>query len=41
MLEIALCSLFTIVPDLLYGYCRQGKRIGHEVTLYSMWFELR
>lgn len=41
MLEIALCSLFTIVPDLLYRYYAQGKRIGHEITLYSVWFELR
>lgn len=41
MLEIALCSLFTIAPDLLYRYYAQGKRIGHEITLYSVWFELR
>ena len=41
MLEIALCSLFTILPDYLYRYYRQGKRIGHEITLYSVWFELR
>jgi len=41
MLELALCSLFTIVPDLLYRYYREGKRIGHEITLYSVWFELR
>ncbi len=41
MLELALCSLLTIVPDFLYRYYRQGKRIGHEITLYSVWFELR
>ena len=41
MLEIALCSLFTVVPDLLYRYYREGKRIGHEITLYSVWYELR
>jgi len=41
MLEVALCSLFTILPDLLYRYYMQGKRIGHEITLYSVWFELR
>jgi multidrug resistance efflux pump len=41
MLELALCSLFTIVPDFLYRYYVQGKRIGREITLYSVWFELR
>lgn len=41
MLELALCSLFTIVPDYLYRRYQQGKRIGHEITLYSVWFELR
>jgi multidrug resistance efflux pump len=41
MLEIALCSLFTILPDYLYRRYQQGKRIGHELTLYSVWFELR
>ncbi len=41
MLEVVLCSFFTILPDFLYRYYRQGKRIGHEITLYSVWFELR
>jgi multidrug resistance efflux pump len=41
MLEILLCSLVTILPDYLYRRYRQGKRIGKEITLYSMWFELR
>jgi len=41
MLELALCSLFTIVPDYLYRRYVQGKRIGREITLYSVWFELR
>ena len=36
-----LCSLLTILPDYLYRRYRQGKRIGHEITLYSVWFELR
>jgi multidrug resistance efflux pump len=35
------CSLFTILPDYLYRRYRQGKRFGHEITLYSVWFELR
>ena len=41
MLELALCSLFTILPDYLYRRYQQGKRIGQEITLYSVWFELR
>ena len=41
MLELMFCSLFTIVPDYLYRRYRQGKRFGHEITLYSVWFELR
>lgn len=41
MLELLLCSIFTILPD--YGYRRymQGKRLGKEITFYSVWFELR
>jgi multidrug resistance efflux pump len=41
MLELMLCSLFTILPDYLYRRYRQGKRFGKEITLYSVWFELR
>jgi multidrug resistance efflux pump len=41
MFELLLCSLLTILPDYLYRRYRQGKRIGHEITLYSVWFELR
>jgi multidrug resistance efflux pump len=41
VLELLLCSLLTIVPDYLYRRYAQGKRIGKEITLYSMWFELR
>ena len=41
MLELLLCSLVTIVPDYLYRRYVQGKRIGKEITLYSVWFELR
>jgi multidrug resistance efflux pump len=41
MLEILLCSMFTLLPDYLYRRYVQGKRIGHEITLYSVWFELR
>jgi multidrug resistance efflux pump len=39
--ELMLCSLFTLVPDYLYRRYGQGKRIGQEITLFSMWYELR
>ncbi|WP_262270119.1 HlyD family secretion protein [Microvirga yunnanensis] len=41
MLELLLCSMLTILPDYLYRRYGQGKRIGMEITLYSVWFELR
>ena len=41
MLEMLLCSLFTLVPDYIYRRYWQGKRFGKEITLYSVWFELR
>ena len=41
MLELMFCSLLTILPDYLYRRYGQGKRLGKEITLYSVWFELR
>lgn len=41
MLEIILCSLVTLLPDYLFRRYVQGKRIGKEITLYSVWYELR
>jgi multidrug resistance efflux pump len=41
MLELLLCSLLTILPDYLFRRYGQGKRLGREITLYSVWFELR
>jgi multidrug resistance efflux pump len=41
MLELLLCSLLTIFPDYLYRRYVQGKRLGKEITFYSVWFELR
>lgn len=41
MLEIILCSLVTILPDYLYRRYAQGKRLGKEITFFSVWFELR
>jgi len=41
MLELIICALFTIFPDYLFRRYVQGKRIGQEITLFSVWFELR
>jgi multidrug resistance efflux pump len=41
MLELFLCSMLTILPDFLYRRFVQGKRVGHEINLFSVWFELR
>ena len=41
MLELLVCALFTIVPDYLYRRYGQGRRLGKEITFYSVWFELR
>jgi multidrug resistance efflux pump len=41
MLELFLCSMLTILPDYLFRRYVQGKRIGREITLFSVWFELR
>ena len=41
MLELMLCSMFTILPDYLFRRYAQGRRFGKEITFYSVWFELR
>jgi multidrug resistance efflux pump len=41
MLELLIASLVTILPDYLFRRYVQGKRLGREITLYSVWFELR
>jgi len=41
MLELLLCSVVTILPDYLYRRYAQGKRLGKEITFYSVWYELR
>ncbi len=41
MLELMLCSIFTLLPDYLYRRYVQGKRFGREITLFSVWYELR
>ncbi len=41
MLELFLCSMLTIFPDFLFRRFVQGKRLGQEINLFSVWFELR
>ncbi|CUK04342.1 Inner membrane protein YiaV precursor [Ruegeria denitrificans] len=41
MLELVFSALITIVPDYLYRRYKQGKRWGHEITLFNIWYELR
>lgn len=41
MFELLFCSLLTILPDFLIRRYVQDKRIGREITLYSVWYELR
>ena len=41
MLELIFSALITILPDYLYRRYRQGKRLGEEITLFSVWYELR
>jgi multidrug resistance efflux pump len=41
MFELLLCSMVTILPDYLFRRYRQGKRLGKEITFFSVWYELR
>lgn len=41
MLELTICSLLTILPDYLFRRFVQGKRFGKEITIFSVWYELR
>ena len=41
MIELIFSALITIVPDYLYRHYKQGKRWGHEITLFNVWYELR
>ena len=41
MFELLLCSILTILPDYLFRRYGQGKRIGRDITLYTVWYELR
>ncbi|MAS44474.1 MAG: secretion protein HlyD [Rhodobacteraceae bacterium] len=41
MLEFTICATLTILPDYLFRRYVQGKRWGHELTLFTIWTELR
>ena len=41
MLELLFRSILTILPDYLFRRYAQGRRLGKEITFYSVWFELR
>jgi multidrug resistance efflux pump len=41
MFELLFCSMLTIFPDYLYRRYGQGKRLGRDITLYTVWYELR
>jgi len=41
MLEFLACSLITILPDFLFRRYAQGKRMGFEINLFTVWYELR
>lgn len=41
MIELLFSALITVYPDYLYRRYVQGKRIGHEINLFTVWYELR
>src|ERR671910_574555 len=41
MLEFLLASSLTILPDFLFRRFVQGKQVGREITLFSVWYQLR
>lgn len=41
MIELFFSFLITVVPDYLYRRHKQGKRLGHEINLFTVWYELR
>jgi len=41
MFELLFCSMLTVLPDFLFRRYVQGKRIGEEINLFSVWYELR
>ncbi len=41
MLELLFCATLTVLPDFLFRRYVQGRRLGHEITFFSVWYELR
>lgn len=41
MIELFFSALITVYPDYLFRRYGQGKRLGHEITLFTVWYELR
>ena len=41
MLELLFCATLTVLPDYLFRRYAQGRRLGREITLFSVWYELR
>src|SRR3954447_4454528 len=39
MLELILCSMLTLFPDFLIRRFVQGKRLGKEISPFSVWYE--
>ena len=35
------CALFTVLPDYLFRRYAQGKRLGVDIDIFSVWYELR
>lgn len=41
MLELLFCATLTVLPDYLFRRYAQDKRLGREITFFSVWYELR
>ncbi|MRG56776.1 biotin/lipoyl-binding protein [Phyllobacterium sp. SYP-B3895] len=41
MFELLLCSMLTVFPDYLFRRYVQDKRLGRDINLYTVWYELR
>ena len=41
MFELLFCASLTVLPDFLIRRYVQDKRIGREIDLFSVWYELR
>jgi multidrug resistance efflux pump len=41
MFELLLCSMLTVFPDYLFRRYVQDRRLGRDINLYTVWYELR